>query len=798
MITPTHDAIDALHPDHDIGLPMPLRRGQHRAVDRILAVARQRSSSEEAGVRVQYYAATGSGKTIVSRVVAELAHARVMAFGAPRIDLLGQAYQEYRRATHRSIDAIVVCSTPEIREARGFPPGTVVTTSAEALRTHLETPVPAGMLRVVFFMYQSGRRLVRALRGLAPLDVLVLDEAHRVARPESAYGIVWDDAAIPARLRLAQTATPRPEMAFTGVYGVVADRYSMAEGIADGVLCDYLVQVLGVSDRTTVRLLRAERDRRSVAVANALLTAIEDGRMRRVLTFHRRRTDAHKFARIARQLATARGITVPTLIAQSGLDSPIDRASALARLETSGGIIASPRIYLEGIDVRGIDAVVFVDPKSSEIEISQAVGRALRINPTDPAKVAQIVIPVVVPDGEGAAALLESSEFRRVWEVLRVLAAQDPRLRNAFEAYRPRAARRRVAGLAPSDPDPASASISEDAAQNLTISPATGPEDSGTRATGTPPAPGDTREGATPPFLLSHVLTLMEPSLHLGVDALALADAVTLRAVDGIGDQRSYDIALLAAFVDRAGTTHVAPTFALPDGYPLGARVARLRSDYHAGRLPIEFVDEIERVPHWVQESGPRSAVAVLWPHLLAFEAVHGQAAVSLDASIVEPTTDVPFALGAAVESLRARYRGGLLSREEVQQCESLAGWSWDVSRPTLYQEAVPLLRAFIARFGTSRVPAPSDWPGPRAPRDVIAVVGDIRLAYAAGELPRGDERALEREFALPWTRPSIRPALRRRFAAAFGQAVIRPDFAAAWGEPVPRRPRRRGFSTER
>jgi len=782
---PDFPPVSATVDPRDIGLPMPLRVGQHRAVDRIMAVAAQRAVGATT-TRVQYYAATGSGKTIVSRVVAEFTNASVVGFGAPRIDLLGQAYQEYRRATRRSIDPIVVCSAPEIKDARGFPSGTLVTTSAEALRDFLQTPVPAGMVRVIFFTYQSARRLVRALVGVPPLDVLVLDEAHRVARPESAYAVVWDGAAIPARLRLAQTATPRPEMAFAGVYGTVADRYSVAEGIADGVLCDYRVQVLGVNDKATANLLRAERDRRVVAIANTLLTAVEDGRMRRILTFHRRRADAHHFARVARQLASARGIVVPTLLAQSGLDSPAARVTALARLEATAGIIASPRIYLEGIDVRGVDAVVFVDPKSSEVDISQAVGRALRINPADPAKIAQIVIPVVVPDGEPAAQLLDSSEFHRVWEVLRVLAAQDPRLREAFESLRPRTARRRLAGVPLGAGDDAISSGHGDGA-TLTIAPLSAPSNAPFDAA---PHPPGAAVNAPEAFLSSHVSTFVDSSVHLGPEALRLADAVRLRAVDGTGDQRAYDIGLLAAFSERHGTTHVAPTFTLSDGYPLGARVTRLRDEYHAARLPMEFVQSLERIPHWTEESGPRSAVAVLWPYLLAFEAAHGHAAVPLDARapVIDSTAgsgSALFLLGREVEALRAKHRDGLLPAGDVLQCEALAGWTWNLSRPTLYKEAVPLLRAFIARFGTARVPAPIDWPGPRTPRDVIEVVADLRLAYAAGKLQRGDERALEREFALPWTRPLVRTALRRRYAAAFGRPSAHANFADAWGEPV-------------
>ncbi|WP_406733616.1 helicase-related protein [Streptomyces sp. NBC_01794] len=44
-------------------------------------------------------------------------------------------------------------------------------------------------------------------------------------------------------------------------------------------------------------------------------------------------------------------------------------------------VLANARVLGEGIDVPTIDAVVFVDPKSSPVDTVQAVGRALRQAP---------------------------------------------------------------------------------------------------------------------------------------------------------------------------------------------------------------------------------------------------------------------------------------------------------------------------------------------------------------------------------------------------------------------------------
>ena len=46
------------------------------------------------------------------------------------------------------------------------------------------------------------------------------------------------------------------------------------------------------------------------------------------------------------------------------------------------GLLSNARCLTEGVDVPTLDGVVFVDPKRSEVDIVQAVGRAIRLAPT--------------------------------------------------------------------------------------------------------------------------------------------------------------------------------------------------------------------------------------------------------------------------------------------------------------------------------------------------------------------------------------------------------------------------------
>ena len=92
-------------------------------------------------------------------------------------------------------------------------------------------------------------------------------------------------------------------------------------------------------------------------------------------------------------------------------------------------MICNVKVFSEGVDVPALDAVAFLDPKQSQIDIVQAVGRVMRKAPGK--ALGYIVVPVFVPDGEGdIATLLEQrrDDYRHIGSVLRALQSHDERL----------------------------------------------------------------------------------------------------------------------------------------------------------------------------------------------------------------------------------------------------------------------------------------------------------------------------------------------------------------------------------
>ena len=87
------------------------------------------------------------------------------------------------------------------------------------------------------------------------------------------------------------------------------------------------------------------------------------------------------------------------------------------------GVLANVRCVAEGVDVPTLDGVVFIDSRRSQIDVVQAVGRAIRKSPDKTLGI--VVIPVFIPFGASDEEILNSSDFRTVWAVVRALRAHD-------------------------------------------------------------------------------------------------------------------------------------------------------------------------------------------------------------------------------------------------------------------------------------------------------------------------------------------------------------------------------------
>ena len=249
-------------------------------------------------------------------------------------------------------------------------------------------------------------------------DLAIADEAHRCAGPQAGvFATVLDAAKIKARRRLFMTATPRyytgrvqreareadwevASMDDEAKFGPVLHRLTFAQAIEQDLLSDYQVVVVGVSDREYREM--AERaafvtadgetvtDARTLARQIGLLRAMRNHDLHRVVSFHSRieqrkplrrdrcprrdGVDAVRAADPTGRLWTDHVSGRDDRRRARGAAQPAARRSAT----TSAACSRNARCLAEGVDVPTLDGVAFIDPRRSQVDVVQAVGRAIR------------------------------------------------------------------------------------------------------------------------------------------------------------------------------------------------------------------------------------------------------------------------------------------------------------------------------------------------------------------------------------------------------------------------------------
>ena len=432
--------------------------------------------------------ACGAGKTFTALRIAEAVAGvggRVL-YLVPSISLFSQSMREWatQRATaHRYVG---VCS--DTRAGRNDEDASLqeleipVTTDPPAISRALREAGEDAMT-VVFCTYHSLGIVERAQdEGAPPFDVILCDEAHRttgVERPgdnASPFVLVHDGQRIRAARRLYMTATPRLytqsakakaashdadvfSMDDPETYGPEFHRLPFSRAVDQGLLSDYKVVVLAMSEQHVDAALQAhlaagesEINLTDAAKITGCWRALQNPenedsgeapvrRLSRAIAFTNtiassKRLETHwddiigHAIELLPEAERRRALRCDTRHVD-GQHHALDRKARIEWLkgnaEGTCRILSNARCLSEGIDVPALDAVLFMSPRNSQVDIVQAVGRAMRRAPGK--EYGYIILPIAVPAGVNPAAALDDNErFGVVWNVLRALRSHDDRL----------------------------------------------------------------------------------------------------------------------------------------------------------------------------------------------------------------------------------------------------------------------------------------------------------------------------------------------------------------------------------
>ncbi|MXV78331.1 DEAD/DEAH box helicase [Candidatus Poribacteria bacterium] len=408
----------------------------------------------------------------------------------PSIGLFAQAMREWAEQQAIPHRYIGICSDTKAGKANEdvtlmeleFPVTTDEIVISEALQRSNSTDDEDSM-RVVFCTYQSLPKVAEAQEAGAPeFDLILCDEGHRttgIDKPDdktSPFVLVHDTERIRAKKRLYMTATPRLytqgaktkaakhdidvfSMDDPNTYGPEFHRLPFSKAVTQELLSDYKVVVLAMSEQRVQGTLHnyLSNGGSEVNISDAAKIV---GCWRALQNPERKSPDDDTIKPLTRAIAFTNTIRssqnlekhwngiIESAIEETpeesrpanfkcetahvdGTKNALDRKRLIEWLKGDTDdvcrILSNARCLSEGIDVPALDAVLFMSPRNSHVDIVQAVGRVMRKAPDK--EYGYIVLPVAIPPGvDPVDALNDNERFATVWGVLRALRSHDDRL----------------------------------------------------------------------------------------------------------------------------------------------------------------------------------------------------------------------------------------------------------------------------------------------------------------------------------------------------------------------------------
>lgn len=439
----------------------------------------------------------------------------------PSIQLLTQTLRGWNNDTEMTMSSMAVTSDRNASRGSvkqdesnltikasdiGYP---ATTSSKKVVENYLELMTrPKKELLVVFGTYQSIDVLGEAQKeGFPEFDLIIADEAHRTTGAKafgdeaSSFTKVHSDLNVKGIKRLYQTATPKlygieakkkaeenssviSSMDDENLYGSVFYRLGFGDAISQDILTDYKLMVLAV-DETVVQkdMQKALADSenglniddvgRIIGVWNGMIKResfadkVSGEPMQRAIAFSRTIEDSKRLSTqfenvVNEYLNSDEGYSVNVRHVDGSMNA-LEKNEALDWLasddipEDSARILSNVRFLTEGIDVPNLDAIIFLSPRKSQVDIVQAVGRIIR--KFEGKEYGYIILPIVVPAGETPETILDNNKtYDVIWQVLNALRSVDERFEatvNKLELNKQKPKNIQVIGVggAPDDPN---------------------------------------------------------------------------------------------------------------------------------------------------------------------------------------------------------------------------------------------------------------------------------------------------------------------------------------------------------
>jgi predicted helicase len=434
--------------------------------------------------------ACGTGKTYTAQCISEdlVGTGGNVLLLVPSISLLSQTVKEWTADSSIPINVFAVCSDAKAgrrRETEDMSPYDLAipaTTDTKLLIEKFQKVSSKDKMNVILSTYQSIGIIHEAQKlGFGKFDLIIADEAHRttgvtlMGEEDSAFTRVHDDSYLKGAKRLYMTATPRvygdsakakadaadallASMDDYQTYGEEFYRLGFAEAVNRDLLTDYKVLVLTVNEDAVASAfqqqlsdsnheLKLDDATRIVGCLNAFAKHDPTGNyfthdhspMKRIVAFSNTINNSKKFKELFSEVSERfKSYTESDLAISVAVDHVDGSFNSFKREELLGWLKSEPpqsmchvlsnaKCLTEGVDVPSLDAIVFLEPRNSMVDVIQAVGRVMRKNADK--KYGYVILPIGIPAGiSPEEALSDNKRYAGVWQVLNALRSHDERI----------------------------------------------------------------------------------------------------------------------------------------------------------------------------------------------------------------------------------------------------------------------------------------------------------------------------------------------------------------------------------
>lgn len=341
----------------------------------------------------------GTGKTVVAIEYMKRMNFDKILVLVPSLQLINQFYRSIQ-INYPGRKILCICSE---LDASMLDADIIYTTGEKIIKKYMNEPN-----LITLSTYHSSHLLMQY-----EFDLAVFDEAHKTTNNE-VFGVLLtkdksetnkseDDKLVTKKSKIKEcrikvrvhcTATRKYykddtciSMNNENIYGPVVFNYSYKRAREEGYILDFNIVVYAVPpDMESIIMERFVKIDKLNIEAKIIISAIQLAhhiirvpRCTKILTYHSTVAGATDYKKTLVYIFNIFGISA-SIFVMSGRDSLTARNQMIGEFEKANiGIICSSQVLAEGIDIPIVNTIVFVDGRKSTINITQCIGRGLRL-----------------------------------------------------------------------------------------------------------------------------------------------------------------------------------------------------------------------------------------------------------------------------------------------------------------------------------------------------------------------------------------------------------------------------------